>query len=349
MDHKLDWELIHRYLDNNATQNDKKALDDYLDASDENKVAFQRIQKIWDTADTPLPRPDMEKAWENICILAEIKEPAPAKTIQFKPPKKALPVMQRILGSRLLRVAAVFLLMILTPYLVFKYAKSTSMNEIYVDNTKQKIVVLPEGTRITLDAGSFLSYSEHFSDNSREVYLKGEGFFEVTSDPDRPFIVHANNAVITVLGTKFNVRSWEQYNQTTVAVAEGKVSLKPDKSGDCESEVIITKNQYSILRKNKIPAPPQNTNINFHLLWQQQEMYFQNATLQEVLDQLERWHNLEFKLPDKSFASNRVTIFIENKPVENIIETIALTNNFNFQLEGNKIIFSLKKIKRIIK
>jgi transmembrane sensor len=179
--------------------------------------------------------------------------------------------------------------------------------------------------------------------NTREVFLDCEGLFEVFHDSKTPFIVHANEAVITVLGTTFNVRSWSRSDQTTVAVVEGRVSLTSDRRSSGQEEVIISKNQVSILPANGSPIAPYNTDISRYLSWRQRQMYFQSVPLGEVLDQLERWYGLKFQLPDASDADHRVTIFLEDQPVDEILEVIALTNNFQYKQDGKKIRFSRKE------
>ena len=72
-------------------------------------------------------------------------------------------------------------------------------------------------------------------------------------------------------------------------------------------------------------------------------MYFQSVPLQEVLDQLQRWHNLDFELPEANSAEILVTILIENKPIGEILDVIALMNDFNYQRQDGKVIFSIKE------
>jgi ferric-dicitrate binding protein FerR (iron transport regulator) len=230
--------------------------------------------------------------------------------------------------------------MTITPYILIHILNPSTLKQVIVEKTKQQELILEDGTKVTLDAGSHFKYPEKISVNKREVYLEGEGYFEVAPNPDKPFIIHANDALIKVLGTKFNVRAWRENKRVIVAVAEGKVSLKPEIQTHDNANVIIAQDQISILEENKNPSTPQYVDINQHLSWQKKEMYFKSVALCEVLDQLERWYDLIFHLTDTEFASQRVTLFIENKPVEEILEVIALVNNFKYEQNGKEIIFS---------
>jgi ferric-dicitrate binding protein FerR (iron transport regulator) len=98
-----------------------------------------------------------------------------------------------------------------------------------------------------------------------------------------------------------------------------------------------------VVNKNENPSLPKFSDIKSHLSWRQREIYFQCTPLSDVLDQLERWYDVEFQLPDKQSAENLVTIRIENKPIKDITEVIALMNDFHYIQKNRKIIFSFKK------
>jgi len=339
MKQDIDWELILKYLTGMANQTDQELLNQWLNVSVENEHAFNQIKQIWNTADAPLPPPNLNDAWMKIKQRANIQEPNLTTLHSVRRENKKSTLVKYVLESRLLRVAAVLILFIITYYFLFKIPTNTEMNNFNVSTGDIQSINLMDGSKVTLDAGSTLRFPKHFADKNRQVYLNGEGFFEIFPNPDKPFIVRTNNAVITVRGTAFNIRAWGQYKQTTVAVEHGRVSLKMANNTKPGNEITLTKNQLSILRENENPTPPQNVDLNDFISWQQRRMYFKSVPLQEVLDQLERWYGLEFQLPDESAGSNRVTIYIENKPIAEILDVIALMNKYQYILDGKKVIF----------
>ena len=339
MKKNIDWELILKDLTGMANQTDRELLNQWLNARVENENNFEKIKQIWNTPDTSLPSPNLNDAWMKIKQRASIQEPDLNERHSIQPENKNPTLMKYVFGSRLLRVAAVLILFIITSYLLFKIPTKSEINNFNVSSGSIQTINLMDGSKITLDAVSTLRFPKKFTGNRREVYLNGEGFFQISPDPDKPFIVHTNNAVITVLGTAFNIRAWQQYNETIVAVAEGKVSLRQDNKSKNIEEITITKNQSSIVKADENPTPPQNININNFTSWQQRQMYFKSVPLQEVLDQLERWYGLEFQLPEESAGSNRVTIYIENKSIPEILDVIALMNNYKYIRDGKKVIF----------
>lgn len=342
MEREINLELILRQLEGNSTPDKERVFKNWLETKT-NREYFDHIEKIWNTPDNPLPQPDLDQAWCIVKNKAGIKEQDPENVppIQLRDsPTKIIPMIFR---SRIFQVAAVFLFVIFLPYLIWTFTDSPKINEIIVANAQQKNIRLSDGTQIILDAGTTLRYPEQFAEKNREVYLNGEGYFKVTADPSRPFIVNANDAIITVLGTEFNIRAWKQNERVTVAVVQGKVGLRTTKKEGPGAEVFIQKNQVSVVFKNENPSLPGFSDIKSHLSWRQKENYFQSAPLLEVLDQLERWYDIEFQLPDEQSAENLVTIFIENKPIEEILDVISLMNDFQYRQENRKIIFSLRK------
>jgi ferric-dicitrate binding protein FerR (iron transport regulator) len=253
-----------------------------------------------------------------------------------------MPVMQLILSNRLFKIAAVILLILTIPYIASRFTKPTPLVEIIVPAAQKMILTLLDGSKVTLDAGTVFQYPEKFDSHQREVYLNGEGYFDVTSNSDAPFVVHTDNAIITVMGTKFNVRSWKHNHQdkVTVAVVEGRVSLRPENVDHHDANVIISEGQSSELIENSYPSTPQFIDTNKSLSWLRREMYFQNVPLRDVLDQLERWYGYEIFLPDSSFFKSQVTVYIENKPIEENLEIISMMYDLQFKQEGIKIVFS---------
>ncbi len=344
MTDKINWDLILSYLEGNYTEEQEKKIKEWIQLNNKNMKDMDLIKQIWDTPENLLPKPDVEEALRKVATRAGIdfdaKDTNRARILPFESRQRRKPVIQRVLSAKILRVAAVLLLMMTASYFIFKTLQPSSMKKISVENTKQEKIILSDGTRVTLDAGSFFSFPEKFSVDKREVFLNGEGYFKVTADREKPFVIHANDGLITVVGTEFNARAWRQNKKVVVVVVDGKVSLRPDKAIEKNAEVFISKGQISQLIENEMPSAPQYTNVGEHLTWLNHEMYFKNTPLREVLDQLERWYDLEFYLSDDSLASNRITIFIENKPIEDILDLLSLINNFKYERYENKVTFS---------
>jgi ferric-dicitrate binding protein FerR (iron transport regulator) len=333
-----DNEMLARYLSGENTQDEKTEVENWIHSDPENKQQIEKLKKAWAAERARFQNWDTKRLWAKIAAEAGID-------VISDDNGKILLLTGRVFSSRLLKIAAVLLLTVSLPYFYIKVLDPVvqgtffqNMVEITVAAGEQETILLPDGSKVVLDSGSKFSYPEKLKGNTREVFLQGEGYFEVAHNPDRPFVVRANDAVVKVLGTKFNVRAWDDNGEVRVAVAEGSVSLRSREVSENEA-VVLTEGQLSILIPNVNPLSPVYVDINKLLGWQNREIMFENAPLHEILSQLTRWYKLDFKLADQKVLQERLTIHIENKPVDDILELIGTLIGLNYELKGNTVTF----------
>jgi ferric-dicitrate binding protein FerR (iron transport regulator) len=241
-------------------------------------------------------------------------------------------------------------ILIILPYVLYNtftdstlFKSTPELVTLTVPKGDRQEVILSDGSRIMLDAGSQFSYPAEFDANNRDIFLNGEGFFEVIPNPEKPFIVHAGDAVIKVLGTKFNVRAWQKYKKVQVAVAEGKVSLNSDQDTGQEA-VILTAGLAGSLLENGLPSQPQKVDINQYLGWMHNEVVFDDAPLEEILFQLERWYDLQVILSDSAMAKEHLTVHIQSTSVKDIVELIGTLTDLDYKFAGNTVHLISKEI-----
>ncbi|MFC1724159.1 FecR domain-containing protein [candidate division KSB1 bacterium] len=341
-----DDELLARYLSGECTGEEREKVKFWMDSDPENKKLLEGMRKTWSTAGGVSGHWDILKIWGNIVKAAGI-----GNGTEYKMKRKPIFSLQSF--PAFAKIAAVLLIMLSIPYFVSRIVQNISviqnevvLNEAIVEKGKTTELTLSDNTVVTLDAGTTFSYPENFGPDKREVYLNGEGFFKVESNPQKPFIIHAKEAEVTVLGTEFNVRAWGNNENIEVAVAEGRVAFRSGSEDAAAEGVVISKGQMSIMKGENEPEEPRDIDISRYLLWMNREMDFGNTPLVEVLDQLERWYDIQFILPDDSYAQNRITIFIENKPVEDILDVICLIMEFNYERIDNEITFLINEPKK---
>jgi ferric-dicitrate binding protein FerR (iron transport regulator) len=211
-----------------------------------------------------------------------------------------------------------------------------------VNKGKRKTVNLSDGTIITMDAGSKLEYPVKFG-KTRDVYLKGEAYFEVAKDSEHPFFVHVNNATVKVVGTKFNIRSWKENPRVTVTVVEGKVLLA--NAAEISAGVYLTRGKQGSVSSLGEVAKPIDVNPEKYIKWMHNEIYFKNAPLKEILAQLERWYGYKFNM-DSEVADQTMTVHIRNVNVKEVIDIISKITKSRTVKDG-KLISFIKKDKNI--
>lgn len=200
-----------KYLLGEASDAEKQAVLDWVAADGSNQQYFNQFKLIWDTSkELAMQSPvDENKAWQRFQQRVQQKPTASIKNSRFS----------------LFRVAAAIALLIgLSVGGYFLYDSMNPPKDLVVYTERQVVKdTLPDGSMVTLNKRSLLSYPPKFRGNKREVVLKGEGFFNVTPNKSKPFIIYAGETEITVVGTSFNVKSID--GNTEVVVESGIVRV----------------------------------------------------------------------------------------------------------------------------
>ncbi len=250
--------------------------------------------------------------------------------------EQSLRVKRPNLFLRIARVAAVvlaFVALSVTAYLILDPDKG---QEIVVSSLHEqgKILKLSDGTTVELNAGAEIKFPKQFKGNKRMISFQGEGFFTVTPNPEKPFIINTANAKVTVLGTSFNVNSNEQI--TEVLVSSGKVSLSGLKMDP--DNLILQKGDLGTLLNNQLIRSTQ-TDANY-LSWKTQQMIFNETPLSEVLDVVEKTYNVEIKTTENISDKLLLTSTFDREDLEIILESISKTFNLTYKKEGRNIVYS---------
>ncbi len=340
--------LVALYLSGECSEHEKKNIEQWLESNPDHQQLFNYMRKIWQpTVDQP-PQHYLETSVQKTLARISEYENAPKNSHSVAEKKVSTKVYHMHRNRVSKYAAAVFIAVTLSViYMIISknfvsVKQPIAMKEVHVEFGKQARIILTDGTRIILDAGSELSFPEKFTGETRDVFLNGEGYFEVAPDVEKSFRVYANHAVIKVLGTKFNVRAWRQNHKVKISVTEGKVLFYPKNVVE-EKSVPLPMGYISTLYENKSNPTIQKFKPDDQLGWLSRRMKFKDAPLFEVLDQLGRWYNISYQLPDPSYKTVLININIEPKPVKDIIDAIALALNLEYNISEKRIYFSIKK------
>ena len=192
---------------------------------------------------------------------------------------------------------------------------------------------LSDGTRVWLNSESEITFPVSFVGGSREVVVKGEAYFEVKSDKAHPFIVHAKEVDIEVVGTKFNVAAYEDSHRVVTTLAEGRVNVEMSGQvvGLSPDEQVSVDLKSGKMAKNSVSA---STNIS----WIQGIFEYENMTLEEITTQLSRWYGVNFIFSAAEFKTRRFTGVVKKyDELNNVLKIIEKTTNVSFMINGKDI------------
>jgi len=204
-----------------------------------------------------------------------------------------------------------------------------SMNTLEVPYGKQTRLELSDGTVVWVNAGSTLSYPTRFAASKRELTLEGEAFFEVSHDAKRPFTVRVKGLDIKVLGTAFNVNTFGAAVKT--ALVRGKVAL----NAGSKSLVLLPGDLGSYQQGRELSK--EVSDLKVYTAWKDDEIYFDNSTLEEIAFRLKREYNLSFNFESPELAKLHFTIDMpKGASIQTVLNNIRLsTNTVDFVVKGN--------------
>ena len=195
-------------------------------------------------------------------------------------------------------------------------------------------LVLPDGTRIYLNAGTTLRYPDHFAGGSREIFLSGEAYLEVSRDTSRPFIVRTDDMDVRVLGTVFNVNAYPDGNYVRTTLVEGKVETS------CGGERIVMKPGTQVAYdKATRQADYFPVDVRHFISWKDGYYDFRDMTLGELMQIFVRWYDVDVRFANPLLENLRFSGRLRRyEDVSELFEQLEYTGDVAFDVKGKNIV-----------
>jgi ferric-dicitrate binding protein FerR (iron transport regulator) len=263
--------------------------------------------------------------------------------------------IRRITNSFWIRIAAVLIIAIgILAVWNWKINNNTSHEdlkycEIIVPIGEKSQVILADCTKVWINSGSSFKYPPNFGEKSRDVYLSGEAFFEVSKQNGKTFVVTTRDVRVNVLGTAFDVKCYPDETKTQTTVVRGLVKIE-NISGS-EQPIYLKPNQMVTIKinnKQKVEklkplnniqiAEIQKVNPDNITCWKDHLLIFYNESFEEMAVKMERWYNLKIVINDETLKKERYTgKFIKNETIFQVLEAIKLTTPIKYKIANNEI------------
>lgn len=199
---------------------------------------------------------------------------------------------------------------------------------------------LSDGTRVVLGAASSLRYPAEFGPGSREVFLVGEGFFDVVHDAAHPFRVHAGHAMAEDIGTQFGVLAFAGDSVVRVVVREGSVSLGTV-PGSASPGALVVRGQLGTLAKGGGHASVHAVNVDAYLGWTEGKLVFDDTPLAEALAALGHWYGVPFRVADRALMSRTLTASFTTQSLSDVLTALAPVLDVRFEsVDGAVVVHS---------
>ena len=208
-------------------------------------------------------------------------------------------------------------------------------NELVIPRGGRYNLKLADGTAVWLNAGSSLKFPVAFSDTTREVFLTGEAYFDVSHD-GKPFIVSSGEMDIRVLGTTFNITAYDDEDIIKTTLVEGSVKITITGDGTTKT---LAPNDQAVIKKGETTLEVREVNTDQYTSWVQGKFEFNNDNLDVVMKRLARWYDFEYKFENETAKNFHFTTRIKNdKSISSILEMLEMTTNVKFEIRNNTVI-----------
>jgi ferric-dicitrate binding protein FerR (iron transport regulator) len=351
-------ELIVRFFSGDTSSEENQAITHWIQESKANREFFETFRNLW-LASAQIPSPKTVYSQSHSLSLPGLANP-----------------LKRNFIRELLKIAAIFIFALFTGAFGYHWMSGSQssvagMKTVTFESRRgaMSVVVMPDGSKVWLNAGSKISYDQRYNLSQREVILTGEAYFDVVTNPSKPFVVKAGKLAIKALGTLFNVKAYPEEHSIITTLERGKiviegkdshnkaftVDLKPkqtvvyfadqkdfiaiqngsSKSGDKSSknEVVshVAMNELSMIKMDAVKT-------ELYTSWRGENWVIEKQNMGNLAQQLERRYNISIEFASENIKKYRFSGTIQNETIEQIMEIMRSTMPLSYSIEKGKII-----------
>ena len=193
---------------------------------------------------------------------------------------------------------------------------------------------LADGTRVWVNSASEVRFPNCFSGKKREIYVKGEVYLEVARDEKHPFVVHAGENEVRVLGTRFNLTAYPDEQEVITTLVEGSVEFWND-----QSSIRLKPGEQSVLDRETNNLEKQKVDVSIYTSWVSGTYEYERMPLSDITRQLSRWYDVQFVYESTEFSNHPFTGVVKrDQSLEEVLSIIEKTTNIKFKISGRTII-----------
>lgn len=362
------WKLLALKLSGDATPDELSELDAYLKMFPGEKNIVNSIETYWEQKNNLINiNNETEEERFHLILNAENQEKLKGSSYKKIPLKKSVHINNRY---KWLYAAASVVIIIGFGLLFKRYSgidsnplSKKSIQQVYVKPGSKTKIILPDGTVVRLNGSSRLIYNNAFNNNVREVELEGEAYFDVTKDSNRPFIVHTSNIDIKVLGTLFNVKSYEEDQTIETTLLRGSIEVY-NKDNPSAPKVILKPNEKLVFLKDhdektelqkgidanssRKMIPDGNISISNlshskpdslkeETSWLYNKLVIDGDDFTKMAQKMERWYGVKIEILSPELEQHHFKGIFEKETVQQALDALQLTVKFRYKINNDSI------------
>lgn len=316
-------ELLVKYLLNEANEAEQQQVNAWITASADNKKYYDHFSLIWEKSKKHAVTStiDTDVAWQKFQQRVQKNETGSAKIIEL--PRRSMGWM---------RIAAMLVILLGSAWMLYNII-GLGKPEMIAIRSEDKVLIdtLPDGSIVTLNKNSSLSYPASFKGNTRDIALTGEAFFDVTPDKSKPFIISVNDVKVMVVGTTFNVKNTAE--RTEVVVETGIVEVSKKNNG-----IKVMPKEKAVVLKDKAMPVKESSTDELYNYYRTREFVCNGTPLWRLVDVLNEVYNADIVIENEQLKNLPLTTTFHNETLDSILSVVGETFNIKVERNGNRII-----------
>ncbi|WP_346857666.1 FecR domain-containing protein [uncultured Draconibacterium sp.] len=325
-----------KFLSGNMTSEESEEFNLWIESSPENHKLLRENKKLWDVSGNYFSPEQIGKDKESVLQKVQSKQ-----TIQLNRARR------KLLFYKVAAILAIPITFALSWYFITSNSnKETLAPEMFCEIAAPKgnvaKCILPDGSEVWINAGSTISYNTSvFNQQIREVQLSGEAYFEVAKNKEIPFQVSTSIANILVTGTSFNVKAHPGSNEFETILAEGGIEM--ELKNKTHQKLLLQPGERAVYNSAQLNIVVEKVDADYFTSWRNGELLFKDATLNDLVNELERIYDIKFNLQNQELGEFRFRgMFSYNNDLIEALEKIKRTAQIDYYIE-NKEVWLIKK------
>lgn len=316
----LDWQTLDRVIAGDASAADEEHVRAWVGTSTDRRRMVESLLH----RNGALASVDVERAWQSVASRTISARPVDRKwTLGWVAAAAIVIAVGSLISARMLRTSAQ------------ETQIPTSWQELSSPLGKRSPVVLPDSTRVVLNAGTSLRYSSTFGHRAREVFLTGEAYFAVRPDSVRPFRVRANNAEIQDVGTRFVVRAYDATHGTLVVVEQGAVGIAP--AGRVGHDTVVVTPGVLARMTPSGAVTTTAANATKYAGFANGLLVTSGLPLSEAIPIIERWYDVKIYVADPMLGHRLLGRDFKDEPLTNVLNALGAALDADVRRSGRLV------------
>lgn len=313
-------DLLTKFFSGKLSAEDSLMMKKWIDESPEHRKIFDQANELWQTSISRSKHFDVDAAWELFSSRQGLR-------CNIKPLKKKI--------YWTISVAASIIILFIIGSIIARNKSSLSLNDlanskivVSAKDGEKAIIMLSDSSEVILNSGSRLEYDATYNLKNRNVTLTGEAFFDIHTDPEKPFIVSSEEIRVIATGTRFNVLSFPEENRIEASLEEGEISVI---SADGKSASIKPGEQLVYTKQSK-DFEVKKIHIEAYTSWKENKLRLSDTPLEESLRKIARKYNVTFNITDAKLLDLKYTATFIDEDIEEVMEMLKVVSPITYKI-----------------